>query len=222
MSTIRPRPPEGDARELYKYFLGWSAQQSAKKISEGETRGRGLMAGLEEGRALPGGRPPYAIDKLYLSPDGKPLHICRLLADGRQLLLHHETGETLATYGRNERTGTPAHHKKQKHEKVAFVPGDPERVAVITAMFDLHYVHGRGSAYIAQYFNDQGIPSANGGLWAIVTVSQMLVNPVYIGWGVGRRTTVGIYHMTGRPGQGALPSLVEAKELRTRKQPLKR
>lgn len=212
--------PEGDAGDIYKFMQGWSNQQAAKKISEGATRG--MMAALEDGRKLPFGRPQYGIDKLYLSPDGRKLHIIRNLADGTQQQLHPETGDVIATFGRNERTGTPAHYTKQKHERVVPIPGDPKRVAVICTMFELHYVQGRGSRYIARYLNDRGVPNASGAAWSTGVIANMLVNPIYIGWGVGRRTTKSIYNMIGRPGQGPQPSLAESKELRNRRQPLLR
>ncbi len=184
--------PDGDLGEVYKSLLHTQSKQYARALSF--TTARGAMSAIQERRITYCGRPPYAIDKLYVTQDGIPRHIIRQQADGTQLMLHPETGAVLGTFGRNERTGAPAHYQKQKNEQVVLVPGAPERVAVVQQIYRWHYRERWGCPKIAGTLNEQGIPSSTGKHWHPETVRDILHNPIYGGLGIANRTTAAIYH----------------------------
>jgi hypothetical protein len=91
--------PSGDHSEITDTVGFYAAQQYVKSLSFATTRG--MMSSLERGHNVYCLRPPYGIDRLYVTTEGKKLHIMRNLGDGTQVQLHPETGEVIATFGTN-------------------------------------------------------------------------------------------------------------------------
>ena len=86
--------PDGDHAGIIKSVEYYSAQQYAKSVSFAVARGQ--MSAMLEGRMAHCLRPPYGIDRLYLSLDGRPLHIIRNLTDGSQQKLDPATNAHIA------------------------------------------------------------------------------------------------------------------------------
>jgi DNA invertase Pin-like site-specific DNA recombinase len=183
--------PRTDFSELKDAFEATSARQQAKSIAAGAARGS--QSALEQGRKAHCAAPPYGLDKLIISADGRPLHVIRNLPDGTQARLDHRTGEVLDRYGRNEQTGAPRHYRKNKEEKVRLIPGDPTRMQTVVRMFR-HLMDGWGYWRIAKALNTDGVPAPRGGRWTLHTVKTILDNSVYTGLGLANRTTSGIYY----------------------------
>ncbi len=183
--------PTGQYAPMIKVLKYQAAQDQAFSISQRSTQGYQLA--LEEGRATTSSKTPYACWRLYLSADDKPLHIIRDLGDGRQQKLDPTTHAVIDTYGQIG-GGAKGHYDKQKSEKPLLVPGDPNEIAVIRSIFDLHFRQGWGGKRIADYLNRQGIPSPCGKQWSQRQVDVLANNEVYTGRSVGNRTSNGIYH----------------------------
>ena len=56
----------------------------------------------------------------------------------------------------------------------------PEEADVVKRIFEL-YLNQSGTKEIANYLNDRDIPTRHGDLWTYSTISNILVNPVYMG-----------------------------------------
>ncbi|MCH7994440.1 MAG: recombinase family protein, partial [Planctomycetes bacterium] len=184
--------PTGDVGDVMKAMLHMSGRQQAKSISMASARGS--MSSLQQGRSAHCRRPPYGIDRLYLSPDGTPNHIIRNLADGSQVMLDPQTTAVIRSFRRNERTGAPNHYVKQKDERVQLVLGDADRVDTVRRIYQRHHVDNWGYPRIARELNDKGIPSPTGKLWYVATVRSILLNPIYVGLGIANRISSAIYH----------------------------
>jgi hypothetical protein len=185
----------GDAMRGLQYL---SAKEWSRML--GATVARGQSAAQREGRAAHCKPPPYGIDRLYVSADGKPRHILRNLADGRQLKLDPQTGAVLETFGRNEKSGAPAHCPRQKTDKVWLVSGDPHDVEIVRAIYRWHFADDWGYPRIAKELNARGEPSPKGRQWCFATIRQILLNPTYRGVGIANRTSCAIYAMRGKGG----------------------
>src|SRR6185312_2218880 len=183
--------PEGRYASPIKVAKYEAAREQAYSISQRSTQGYQLA--LEEGRVTTSSHTPYACWRLYLTADGKPLHIIRDLRDGRQQKLHPNTHEVVDTYGQVG-GGSKGHYRKQKHEKVLLMPGDADEIAVIRTIFDLHFRQGWGGKRIADHLNRQSIPSPCGKQWSQRQVEVLYNNEVYTGRSVANRTSAGIYH----------------------------
>lgn len=183
--------PDGRYAPLIKVAKYQAAQEQAFSISQRSTQGYQLA--LEEGRVTTSSHTPYACWRLYLSADGKPLHIIRDLCDGRQQKLDAVTLAVIDTYGQIG-GGSKGHYKKQKQEKVLLMPGDEAEIAVIRNIFDLHFRQGWGGKRIADYLNRAGIASPCGKNWSQRQVEVLYNNEVYTGQSVANRTSSGIYH----------------------------
>lgn len=183
--------PEGRYASLIKVAKYEAAREQAFSISQRSTQGYQLA--LEEGRVTTSSHTPYACWRLYLTADGKPLHIIRDLRDGQQQKLHPETHAVIDNYGQVG-GGSKGHYRKQKHEKVLLMPGDASEIAVIRNLFDLHFRQGWGGKRIADHLNRQNIPSPCGKQWSQRQVEVLYNNEVYTGRSVANRTSSGIYH----------------------------
>jgi DNA invertase Pin-like site-specific DNA recombinase len=183
--------PEGRYAATIKSLKYQAAQEQAFSISQRSTQGYQLA--LEEGRVTTSSHTPYACWRLYLSAEGKPLHIIRDLGDGTQQKLHPQTHEVIDTYGQAG-GGAKGHYRKQKQEKVLLMPGDAHEIAVIRTIFDLHFRQGWGGKRIADHLNRQGTPSPCGRQWSQRQVEVLYNNEVYTGRSVGNRQSSGIYH----------------------------
>lgn len=207
--------PDDETGELMVSVRAFSDQHQAKSISLASTRGS--MSSLLEDRSAYCRRPPYGIDKLYLSSDGKPLHIIRNCTDGTQLMLDADTGAKITEFGINEKSGVPNHYLKQKQERVQLIPGDKKCVEVVRRIYRRHYIDGWGWYRIAKELNGEGMPSPTGRKWNNPTVGNILRNPIYLGRGIGNRYTSAIYHM--RAPNRPVESEVQKRELYDRKRP---
>lgn len=80
---------------------------------------------------------------------------------------------------------------------------DPEQAAMVRAMF-ADYIAGAGLHGVAERLNAQGIPSPQGGLWRVCTVSLMLKNRFYAG-----HYAAGYYsYEDGKQKRGKEPTMV--------------
>jgi DNA invertase Pin-like site-specific DNA recombinase len=183
--------PEGRYASLIKVAKYEAAREQAFSISQRSTQGYQLA--LEEGRVTTSSHTPYACWRMYLTTDGKPLHIIRDLRDGRQEKLDPDTHAVIDTYGQVG-GGSKGHYRKQKHEKVLLMPGNENEIAVIRTIFDLHFRQGWGGKRIADHLNRQSIPSPCGKQWSQRQVEVLYNNEVYTGRSVANRTSSGIYH----------------------------
>jgi Recombinase/Resolvase, N terminal domain len=212
---VADRLPEGEHASIVKAVGFYAAQQTAKSLSFAVVRG--LMSSLEQGRIAHCIRPPYGIDRLLVSTDGKPLYVIRNLADGTQQKLHAETGEVLATFESERGTGRAAHYRMQSNEKVVLVPGDPERVKAVQHMFRRRLIDGWAGFRIAQELDQMGIRSGNGTPWCSSSINRLLTNTAYTGIGIANRYSAGIYNR--RSANAPKPSLTNRRTLATRKKP---
>lgn len=224
--------PKSDFGEVKDALDAVVARQQAKSIAMGVARGS--QSALESGRKAHCSISPFAIDKLYIAEDGRPLHVIRTnYADGTQMRLHPTTGEVLDRYGRNQASGAPAHYRKQKHERVRLIPGEPAAVEVARSIYRRYFSDKVGYWSIAKDLNDRGVPSPTGKGWSLSTVKAIVDNPTYSGRGIANRSTMALYYAraadqpaeapkarrtaSGRPAQTMRPSsewiVVEYPEL---------
>lgn len=206
---------EGDFAGLHKSVLYLSGKQHAKSISIATSRGS--MSSLLADRSAHCRLPPYGIDRLYVAPDGTPLHIIRNLSDGTQVKLDPATKAVLARFSRNGGRGTRQHYIKQKDERIVLVPGAAEAVAAINLIFRKYHLNGWGYRRIAEELNAQGLPAARGKQWSMTAINQILHNPTYLGLGIANRSSAGIYSVRS-PNQPK-PSQVDERTLAASKAP---
>jgi DNA invertase Pin-like site-specific DNA recombinase len=178
-----------DLSDVYSFFMN---REHARRIAAGVARGS--QSSLEQGRRAHCGQAPYAIDKLILASDGRPVHRLRDLPDGSQLRMDPKTQVVLETYPPNRSGETSSHYRKTKEQRVQLVPGDPAAVQVLRQIFEQYHIARAGYWKIAKALNEQGTASPGGGLWSVTTVQQILANPTYRGVGLANRTTSAIYY----------------------------
>jgi ElaB/YqjD/DUF883 family membrane-anchored ribosome-binding protein len=183
--------PTGDHGGIVETVGFYAAQQYVKSLSFATTRG--AMSSLERGRVPHCLRPPYGVDRMFVSMDGKPLHIIRNLPDGTQVQLDPNTMAVIQTFGVNEK-GKPQHYRMQPNERVVLVPGDPERVAAILHIYGRHLNDGWKGFRIARELDEMGIRSETGSPWSVTSINYILANPVYTGRGIANRFTAAVYH----------------------------
>ncbi len=217
--------PAGEDGDLIKPAYYFAARMWAKSLAYCCTRGS--MSALIDGRMAHTPVAPYGLDLCY-SVNGKPVHVTRLLPDGRQLKLHPDAigkkpteAQILAEFPANpkkqpgQRRVVNHHYRKQKNETVSLVPGDPDAVAAAIMAFTLKLSMGWGAQRIASELNGLGIPAPRGGLWNISTVDNLLRNKTYVGVGIANKTTRAIINQ--RSPNNPMPRQVSLRELATRK-----
>ena len=69
---------------------------------------------------------------------------------------------------------------KLKNEKGYTLEPDPDEGPVVQRIFQM-FLHHEGTKKIANVLNDVSIPTRHGEPWTYATISNMLVNPVYMG-----------------------------------------
>ena len=69
---------------------------------------------------------------------------------------------------------------KLKNEKGYTLEPDPDEGPVVQRIFQM-FLHHEGTKKIANALNDVSIPTRHGEPWTYATISNMLVNPVYMG-----------------------------------------
>ena len=57
---------------------------------------------------------------------------------------------------------------------------DPDEAPHIKTIFEM-FLHGAGTKIIANYLNDNNIPTRHGDLWTYSTISNIITNPIYMG-----------------------------------------
>ena len=207
--------PEGDHSGIIKAVGFIAAQQYAKSLSFAVARG--AMSSLEKGRTAHSLRTPYGIDRLYLSTDGRPLHVIRDMPDGSQQKLHPETGVLLDTFAADVTHGRSSHYRMQANENVTLIPGDPSRVEIVRHMFRRRLVDGWAGFRIARELDAMGVRSGNGKPWSVSTINRVLTNPVYTGFGIANRFSQAIYH--SRAKNAPKPAVTDRKSLANRRKP---
>ena len=206
--------PSGDHGGIVETVGFYAAQQYVKSLSFATTRG--MMSSLERGRAAHCLRPPFGIDRLYVSMDGKPLHIIRNLPDGTQVQLHPETHAVIQTFGVNAK-GKSQHYRMQPNERVMLVPGNPDRVAAVRHIYRRNLIDGWKGFRIARELDDMGIRSESGQSWCVTSINYILANPVYTGRGIANRFTSAVYHKRSKNAPTKVQSSRQA--LARRKKP---
>jgi len=207
--------PDGPFGSVFTSILSYSNQQHARAISQGATRGS--MSSLLDDRSPYSRRPPYGIDREYMSADGTPLHIIRNLPDGTQIKLDPTTKTTIGRFDPNPKSGAPEHYRKQKQERIRLVPGDEHCQEIVRRIYERAFVDNLGVQVIATELNVEGIPSPTGDKWNNSTIGNILRNPIYRGEGIANRYSNAIYHM--RSKDCPLPAQTNLKELYNRKHP---
>lgn len=207
--------PEGDHGGIVKSVEYYAAKQYAKSVSFSTARGQ--MSALVQGRMLHSLRPPYAVDRLYVSLDGKPLHVIRTLTDGRQQKLDPTTREVIETYPAPVKGLKPIRYRKQTGERAIYIPGADEQVEVVRQIFRRKLINGWGLWRIAMELNDAGVPSSAGKRWSTMAVKVILRNSVYVGLGIANRKTCALYNE--RSADAPRPARIDRKEWAARKRP---
>ena len=170
------------------------SQQHAQAIADNSARGS--QSSLRNGRRVHSTRPAYGIDKLRMTPEGKPEYIIRRLTDGTRLLLDPQTKEVMHSYPQGVRLP-----KKAPLGRDTLIPGDPAIREIVVRIFRMHHEDGWGGHRIARALNDEGIASPTGKKWTTSVVRDLLRNEVYVGVGYANRYSQAIYvnQAEGRP-----------------------
>jgi DNA invertase Pin-like site-specific DNA recombinase len=178
--------PEGDEGELIQGVKSWQARQYSVKLARDSIRGQ--ISNIRERKSAPGGQPPYGYDKQHITPDGKVVRTLRWMADGSKLEFDAE-GKLVRTIAGD------VYVAKAKGDIVRYAPSTPERVQAIQRMFDLS-AKGYGFKYIAERFNEEGVPTMFGFKWNTSNIAQMLRSPVYYGaLAYNKRTSGSLFSM---------------------------
>lgn len=178
--------PEGDEGELIQGVKSWQARQYSVKLARDSIRGQ--ISNIRERKSAPGGQPPYGYDKQHVTPDGKVVRTLRWMADGCKLEFDAD-GKLVRT------VASDVYVAKAKGDIVRFTPSLPDRVQAIQRMFDLS-AKGHGLKYIAERFNEEGVPTMFGYKWNTSNIAQMLRSPVYYGaLAYNKRTSGSLFSM---------------------------
>ena len=163
--------PDGDEGELIQGVKSWQARQYSVKLARDSIRGQ--LSNIKVRKSAPGGPPPYGYDKQHVTPDGKVLRTLRWMADGTKAEFDAD-GKMVRTIASN------VYAAKAKTDIVRYAPSTKDRVQTIQRMFELSK-QGYGFKYIAERFNEEGVPTMLKGKWNTSNIAQMLRSPVYYG-----------------------------------------
>jgi len=81
--------------------------------------------------------------------------------------------------------------RRSPGDKVAFVAGAPEEVAVVKRIFSAYSSARLSTSGLVRELNAEGVPGPRGGTWTETTLRHMLRNPVYTGALVWNRAARG-------------------------------
>lgn len=191
--TAMGHQPKSDFVEVTDALAATVARQQAKGIAAAVARGS--QSALEQGRKAHSSVTPYALDKLYMTSDGRPLHWVRTdYAAGTQTRHDASTGVVIDRYFASKGGGVPTHYRKQKQELVTLIPGDPAAVEVVHTIYRRHFVDHWGYGRIAQALNDRRVTAPKGTGWSRATVKNILDNPIYSGRGIANRVSRALYY----------------------------
>lgn len=224
-TDLIPETPEGDLIKSVKHY---SNQLQARGISLAVARG--LHQSLQKFSRPAAARTPFALDRLYVAPDGTPRMLIRWLGLVQQWLrpgTFEQVGQRVkqpTERRRDPRTGRIIKRRqrvrfrgyiKQDDESSRLVPGAPELVAVLVWMFTAHYLWRWGYHRIAQDLNQRCVPSPQGSRWALTSVRNILRNPIYLGVEIRHRWSKALYNRLG--GEGPVPVVVNQDKLEKEK-----
>lgn len=90
--------------------------------------------------------------------------------------------ESSASEGKYLGSIAPYGYRKVKigSEKGYTLEPDPNEAHVVITVYEM-FINGAGTKIIANYLNDEKIPTRKGDLWSYSSISNMLRNPVYVG-----------------------------------------
>lgn len=183
--------PEGDLGDAVDSFNHMASHEYVKKMSFNVVRGQ--RTALETGRRSHCGKPPYGIDKLYLTEEGKPLHIVRLLQDGRQQRLDPKNPSiVLGEFPSNRGRKGNHHYRKQKNERVVLIPGAPEAVKIVRQIFKRRHIDRWSIRPIIRELHQQGWRGPTGNGITKCFVDRILTNPIYVGHAIANRASMAL------------------------------
>ena len=197
---------DDDRGRQYLTFLFDAARQTAFQI--GKNNAEGTTYSVLAGRSPYTKRPPFALDRLYLVGERR-MHIIRNLGDGSQEMWSAEVDPSerklIQTFDKNAASGQLNHYRKQKNESIVLIPGDPNHVAIVCRILEERWVKGYGDHRIARRFNDEGVPTYEGGeTWCTSSIHRIAHSPIYIGQAIRLRRKSGVYVAGTKAGPAEL------------------
>ena len=186
-----------DTDDLLLPVKQWQARQELKDLSKVTIRG--LLSKVDGGWWM-GGTPPFGYDLAYYNGRDEFLMTVRFMPDGTKQVLDDQ-GRLQRVVQRGERLVV------SKQDRARLVLSAPERVGVIQDIFRWYVHEGLGFKGIADRLNRNGVPSPRNGSWskthrkdwAMTTIREMLINPVYTGDAVwNRRSFAKFYRISGK------------------------
>lgn len=197
---------EGDLVKSIKHYAN---HQQARSISLGVARG--LAQSLMKNDRPSASRTPYALDRIYRGPDGRPRMLTRW--EGRTQIWYRpdDLGRPVEEIGRRVKPpkgqvddkGRRVRFKgyiKQQDEVSELIPGSDDRLETLRTIFRLYDVEEYGYYRIVNHLNGQGVCAPEGGRWTLGTIAKMLRNPIYLGIEVRHRYTNALFNMLSPNG----------------------
>ncbi len=139
------------------------------------------------------GSAPYGIDRLYYDTTETPTLRLRYLPGARRQLINEQTEKCIEGF-EARRTNQSRLILWPEVRKVRLVPGDPKMVEAIQEAFRLRYRHGWGYTRIGQYFVSKGVYPLRAMYWHDSGVRDILMNPIYLGWGYFLQMKTGLHY----------------------------
>lgn len=162
---------------------------------------RGVGSAVVDRRKTHCSRPPSGVDRLFFDSEGRPSYRLRNLPDGTQIKLKADSEEILERFGRNPELGAPVHHRKQKHERVALIPGDPLAIETVALIYRWRLQDGLGYVRIAKRLKELGRPTPGRSAWTGSAVCSLVNNPTYSGICVAFRKSKAKFARASRLGE---------------------
>jgi len=207
--------PDGPAGEIYKTFKYQANEEYVRRLVHDSARTTDQL--IRKGILPHCQKPPYGVDRLYISRDGKPRYRIRNLTNGHQQRLEPDRDVVLEEYPVND-GNCRRHHVKQGDDKVILVKGAPEQVEIVRHIFRRYYVDGWGCTRIALELTARGVPKQHGGAkWGEISVYSIILNPTYTGVGIANRRSKAVYFR--RAESKPTPTNLDPKVLMERENP---
>jgi DNA invertase Pin-like site-specific DNA recombinase len=192
----------GPLDDLIRPVKQWQAREESRDLARVTIRG--MLSKIKQDQKHGfwlGGFPPHGYDLRYEAADGRFRFIVRYMRDGTKQLLS-EIDEVVTTLKRREAAVVT------KSDRCRLVFSAPDRVELIRKIYRLFVNERIKPSAIARLFNDRSIPTARGpewsrvcsGRWQMITIENMLRNPVYIGDLVWNRRSLAKFFRIGRDG----------------------
>ena len=170
---------DSDAEDILRPVAQWKANQYIKNLSRDTIRGQ---LSRVDGGWWPGGTPPFGFDLQYFDKAGKPAMKIRRQTTGEKLVFEpHRKQPRLVPRG--EAIVTMESYRSR------LVLSSTDRVQLVTRIFQIADVEGRGYRAIAAKFNEERILSPRDGnwsknsraCWSASTIRAILMNRAYTG-----------------------------------------